>query len=154
MNNILNLVYEMLKWKVHVTLIKAKLEQNLGFLHSLQYAKPSLVCDFEELYRYLIDDFLVQYCKELKKRDFVMKSETYRNRRGKREYLNDKKTKVFMKKLNAFFQSTVEIPRIRIGKRQEVETLIREEAWLFAKYLRNERETWEPRIVNLNPNRN
>ena len=54
-----------------------------------------------------------------------------------------------MKKLNAFFQSTVEIPRIRIGKRQEVETLMREEAWLFAKYLRKERKMWNPRIVAL-----
>jgi len=77
-----------------------------------------------------------------------MKSETYRDRRGKREYLNDKKTRDFMRKLNAFFQSTVEIPRIRIGRRQEVETLMREEAWLFAKYLRKERKTWNPRIVS------
>ena len=33
------------------------------------------------------------------------------------------------------------------GKKQTVETLINEEALLFAKYLRNERETWIPRIV-------
>lgn len=149
LNNLLNLAYTMLKWKVHIALIKAKLEPYLGFLHSVQYAKPSLVCDFAELYRYLIDDFLVQYCQRLKKSDFVMKSETYRNRRGKREYLNDTKTRDFMRKLNAFFQSTVDIPRIRIGKRQEIETLVREEAWLFAKYLRKERKTWNPRIVNL-----
>ena len=42
-----------------------------------------------------------------------------------------------------------EAPRIRIGKRQEVETLINEEALLFAKYLRNERETWISGIVAL-----
>ena len=58
-NNIFNLAYEVLSWKVHKALIKAKLESYLGFLHSVQYGKPSLVCDFMELYRYLIDDFLI-----------------------------------------------------------------------------------------------
>jgi hypothetical protein len=44
----------------------------------------------------------------------------------------------------------VDVPRIRHGKHQEIETLICEEALLFAKYLRNERETWIPRIANPN----
>lgn len=39
-----------------------------------------------------------------------MKNETYRNRRGKREYLNGAKIRDFMKRLNAFFQSKVEVP--------------------------------------------
>jgi hypothetical protein len=43
----------------------------------------------------------------------------------------------------------VEIPRIRIGARQEIETLINEEALLFAKYLRGERAVWIPRIAEL-----
>ncbi|MEM2915209.1 MAG: CRISPR-associated endonuclease Cas1 [Candidatus Bathyarchaeia archaeon] len=43
-----------------IALIKAKLEPYLGFLHSVQFAKPSLVCDFMELYRYLVDDFIIQ----------------------------------------------------------------------------------------------
>jgi hypothetical protein len=34
------------------------------------------------------------------------------------------------------------------GKRQTVETLINEEAFLLAQYLRDEPETWTPRIVN------
>ena len=72
-----------------------------------------------------------------------------RKRKGKREYLNGSQTRNLMKQLNAFFESVVEVPRIRVGKRQTIETLINEEAWLFAKYLRNERKTWKPRIVNL-----
>jgi hypothetical protein len=43
----------------------------------------------------------------------------------------------------------LEIPRIRIGKKQTIETLISEEALLFAKYLRGERATWTPRIAVL-----
>jgi hypothetical protein len=47
-----------------------------------------------------------------------------------------------MKKLNAYFECKVDIPRIKHGKTQTLDTLINEEALLFAKYLRRERETW------------
>ena len=74
-NNLFNLAYELLAWKIHPALINAKLEPYLGFLHSEQFGKPSLVCDFQELYRYLIDDFVIQYCENLAKRDFTFKTE-------------------------------------------------------------------------------
>ena len=45
--------------------------------------------------------------------------------------------------------SKVEVPRMKVGNRQEVETLINEEAFLFAKYLRGERPSWIPRIAEL-----
>jgi CRISPR-associated protein Cas1 len=83
-NNTFNLAYTILKYRVYQAIVKAHLEPYLGFLHSEQFGKPSLVCDFQELYRYLIDDFLIGYCQKLGRRDFMMKSE-YRskNRRGK-----------------------------------------------------------------------
>jgi len=88
-NNIFNLAYEMLAWKVHRAIVKAKLEPYLGFSHSLQHGKPSLVCDLQELYRHLVEDFLVQYCRRLRKKDFATKAESVsRKRKGKREYLN------------------------------------------------------------------
>ena len=140
----------MLSWKVHRALIKAKLEPYLGFLHSVQNGKPSLVCDFMELYRYLIDDFLIEYCRGLSAKDFIIKTEKIgRKKQGKREYLNESLTNEFIKKLNAYFESTVEIPRIKVGKRQKLETLIDEEALLLAKYLRDERKSWVPRIAKL-----
>ena len=40
----------------------------------------------------------------------------------------------------------VEIPKIRVGKSQTIETLINEEALLFSKFLRYEMENWFPRI--------
>ena len=43
----------------------------------------------------------------------------------------------------------VEIPRIRYGKRQTLDTRISEETLLLAKYLRNEKKEWNPRIANL-----
>jgi len=147
-NNIFNLAYEMLSWKVHRAIVKAKLEPYLGFLHSVQYGKPSLVCDFQELYRYLIDDFLIDYCRNLKPKDFIVKTENLaRKKKGKREYLNNVQTTGLMKQLNQYFESGVEIPRIKIGKKQTLDTLISEEALLLAKYLRNEKKDWVPRIA-------
>ena len=147
-NNIFNLAYEILSWKVHRALIKAKLEPYLGFLHSVQYGKPSLVCDFMELYRYLIDDFLIDYCRNLRAKDFIVKGENLgRKKQGKREYLSNKLTRELMKKLELYFQITVDIPRIKVGKKQTVETLINEEALILANFLRTEQEAWKPRTA-------
>jgi CRISPR/Cas system-associated endonuclease Cas1 len=46
MNNIFNLAYEILSWKVQHALMKAKLEPYLGFIHSTATGKPCLICDF------------------------------------------------------------------------------------------------------------
>jgi len=146
-NNIFNLGYGLLSWKVHHALVKAKLEPYLGFLHSIAKGKPSLICDFMELYRYLVDDFIIQFCRNLRRKDFIVKSEILTaKRRDKREYLNNLQTSVFMKNLNQYFQSKVSLPRMRKGDQQEIETLISEEA--FAQYLRD--ENWIPRISILN----
>jgi hypothetical protein len=52
--------------------------------------------------------------------------------------------------LHDFLHQHVDIARFRHGLRQQIETLISEEAFLFAQYIRNEKSTWQPRIVNLN----
>jgi len=54
-----------------------------------------------------------------------------------------------MQKLNNFFEKKVNIPRIRYGNKQTLETLINEEAFLLARYLRDENKEWNPRIVEL-----
>ena len=99
-------------------------------------------------YRHLVDDFVIQFYQSLRKKDFTVKSESVsRKRKGKREYLNDANTRRMMKELNRYFESKVDVPLIRHGKRQRIETLINEEALLLAKYIRDERKTWVPRIV-------
>jgi CRISPR-associated protein Cas1 len=146
-SNLFNLAYELLAWKVYRALIGAKLEPYFGFLHSEQFGKPSLVCDFQELYRYLIDDFVIRYCQNLTKQDFAFKTEKLSGqKKGKREYLKDIETRDFTSKLNNYFEILVEVPRIKVGERQSFETLINDEALLFAKYLRKERSCWVPRI--------
>ena len=51
LNNLFNVCYDYLKWKIFRSLIKSKLEPFLGFLHGIQENRPSLVCDLEEIYR-------------------------------------------------------------------------------------------------------
>jgi len=148
LNNILNLAYRILSWKIHIALIRAKLEPYLGFLHSIEFGLPALVCDLQEIYRHIVDDFAIQYCKSVKKSDFILKTEDCTsNKKGKRQYLNETKTRDLINEMNEHFKRRVQIPRMTIGKRQRIETLISEEASLFAMYLRNERKTWVPRIA-------
>ena len=131
-------------------MIKAKLEPYLGFLHSVQFGKPSLVCDFQELYRYLIDDFLIERRTKFHKNDFVIITDfMMRLRMGKKIHLLNIKTDSITKDLNSLFERTIEIPRIKVGKKQTLETLINEETLLFAKYLRNKWKSWTPRIAVL-----
>jgi CRISPR/Cas system-associated endonuclease Cas1 len=113
--------------KVYRAIGRAKLEPYLGFLHALQHGTPSLVCDLEELYRSLIDDFVISYCRNISAKDFILKSEQYSpTRKAKRQYLNEAKTGNLTRQLNQYFESQVTIPRIKRGQRQEVETLINE----------------------------
>ena len=66
---------------------------------------------------------------------------------GKRIHLCEFETNELAEGLNLFFDRVVEVPRIKVGNRQTVETLISEEALLSAKFLRHEHETWAPRII-------
>lgn len=150
LNNILNLAYRILFWKIQIALIKAKLGPYLGFLHGMQKGEPSLVCDFQEIYRYLIDDFVIDFCRTVDSKDSVLKEEDYSpTRKGKRQHLNEPKNRELLSRLNNYLEKKVAIPRIRRGEHQEIETLINEEALLLAKYLRGENPTWVPRIVSL-----
>jgi hypothetical protein len=67
---------------------------------------------------------------------------------GKEIHLKEYETDCLAEDLTAFFDRIVDIERIKVGKRQTIDTLINEEALLFAKYLRNERREWIPRIAN------
>jgi CRISPR-associated protein Cas1 len=148
-NNLFNLAYELLFWKCYRALSKAHLETHLGFVHALRWARPSLVCDFEEIYRYLIDDFLIGFSKSMKPKDFTARTIMFNDKKGKRMYLNKTKTNELLKKLHDYFRSIVNVPRIKMGKRQEIESLINEEALLLAEYLRGEKPHWTPRISEL-----
>jgi hypothetical protein len=65
---------------------------------------------------------------------------------GKRIHLCEYEADSLADGLNDLFNRQVGIPRIRHDKRQILDTLINEEALLLAKFLRNERKDWNPRI--------
>jgi len=49
--------------------------------------------------------------------------------------------------LNKFFQTKINIPRIKAHRKaQTLETLINEETTLLAMHIRNEKPMWKPRI--------
>jgi hypothetical protein len=50
---------------------------------------------------------------------------------------------------DAFSNFCVVFPRIKQGYKQIFDTLISEEALLFAKYLRKEKSVWNPRLVDI-----
>jgi CRISPR-associated protein Cas1 len=150
LNNVFNFAYYVLECRIHKALLKAKLEPYLGFLHSVQHGKPSLVCDFQELYRYLIDDFLIERCHKLRKKDFVLVTDFMMHlKMGKKIHLKEYETDCLAEDLNKFFDGMVDVERIKVGNRQTIDTLISEEALLFAKYLRHERKEWIPRTVSM-----
>lgn len=150
LNNVFNFAYYILKCKVHKALLKAKLEPYLGFLHSIQVGKPSLVCDLQELYRYLVDDYLIERCRKLRKKDFVLVTDfMMRLRMGKRIHLCEYETNELAEGLNNLFEREVKFPRIRYGSKQAFDTLINEEALLLARYLRHENASWIPRLASI-----
>ena len=143
LNNLLNLAYEILTWKVFRAITKTRLEPYLGFIHSMQKDKPSLVCDLQDLYRPYIDNFLIQYTKTLNQKDFTP---TYGKAKTPRMFLKYPESSQLIKALNNFFETKVEIQRIKKhGSSQTLETLMNEEALLLAMYIRNETPAWNPR---------
>jgi hypothetical protein len=107
---------------------------------------------FQELYRYLIDDYLIERCHKLRKKDFVLVTDFMMHlKMGKKIHLCEYETNELAEGLNNLFERKIEIPRIKHGKQQTIDTLINEEALLFAKYLRNERKDWVPRRAILQP---
>jgi len=67
---------------------------------------------------------------------------------SKKIHLKEYEVDSLAEDLNAFFDRMVDVERIKVGKRQTIDTLISEEALLFAKYIRNERKDWIPRLTN------
>ena len=84
----------------------------------------------------------------MRKKDFVVVTDfMMRLKMGKRIHLCEYEADSLAEGLNGLFNREVEIPRIRHGKRQTLDTLISEEALLLAKFLRDERNEWKPRIA-------
>jgi CRISPR/Cas system-associated endonuclease Cas1 len=103
-----------------------------------------------ELYRYLIDDFIIERRTRLHKNDFVAVTDFVLHlRMGKRIHLCEFEADRLAEDLNNLFNRKVQIPRIKHGEKQTLDTLICEEALLLAKFLRGERNSWVPRLPSI-----
>jgi CRISPR-associated protein Cas1 len=137
LNNLLNLGYEVLKGEVYRGVMYAHLDPYLGYLHSIQFAKPSLVCDIQEIFRGLIDEFLIGYSQKLKEDDFEKK--------GERMFLKRKESYKMIKAINELFDKRIQHQRIKkYGERSKIRTAIREEPIKLGQYLRGEKERYVP----------
>jgi hypothetical protein len=98
----------------------------------------------------MIDDYLIERGTKLRKKDFVVVTDfMMRLKMGKRIHLCEYEADALADGLNKLFEKRVEIPRIKNGKSQSVDTLITEEALLMAKFLREERKEWNPRLATI-----
>ena len=138
-NNLFNLGYEVLKWEVYKSVINAHLDPYLGFLHSIQHGKPSLVCDLQEPYRSLIDGFLINYSKKLDKKDLEV------NYGGKtlRVFLKHKESSRLISGLNSFLDSKVTKQRTRqFGTSSNRRTIMKEDIEQLARFIRSDAHNW------------
>jgi len=137
LNNLLNLGYEVLKGEVYRGVMYAHLDPYLGYLHSIQFAKPSLVRDIQEIFRGLIDEFLIGYSQKLKEDGFE-------NKNG-RMFLKKEESYKLIKAINELFDKRIRHQRIKkYGEQSKIRTAIREEPMKLAQYLRGEKEGYEP----------
>ena len=110
----------------------------LGFLHSIQQGKPSLVCDLQEPFRPLVDGFLLNYIKRLDKKDYDV------NYQGKRPriFLKHNESSKFISELNSFFANTVKKKEARFVNTRKIRTIFREDVENLARFLRKETKNW------------
>jgi len=140
-NNLFNLSYEVLKWEVYKSIINAHLDPFLGFVHSIQHGKPSLVCDLQEPYRPLIDNFLVEYVKKIKTKDFEA---NYRSKKP-RIFLKHEESSKLIAELSSFLDTKIKKQRTRkFGNYSKITTVIREDIESLARFLRKDIKTWTP----------
>ena len=138
LNNLLNLGYEILAGEIYKAVLLAHLDAYLGYVHSQQYLKPSLICDLQELFRQLIDKFVLSYVLKLDIEESFEK-------RGNRAFLTPKETGKFIMALNKLFDRKVDHTRIKqFGKKTKIRTIIREEPIKLAQFLRDQKPEYNP----------
>ena len=140
-NNLFNLGYEVLKWEVYKAIINAHLDPYLGFLHSIQHSKPSLVCDLQEPYRPIIDGFLIEYISKLEKKDL----EAHYKGRKPRIFLKHGESSKFISELNLLLDNMIDKQRSRkFGSSSKITTIIREDTEKLAGFFRGNAKNWVP----------
>ena len=136
LNNLLNLGYEILKGEVYKAILNAHLDPYLGYLHSMQFSKPSLVCDIQEIFRTVIEDFLVKHHQNIEPESFELK--------GKRVFLKEKEKLKLILEVSNLLKKRIPYQRRNYSKTVKIQTILKEETLKLAQFLRGKNEIYEP----------
>ncbi len=135
LNNLLNLGYEILKGEVYKAILNAHLDPYLGYLHSMQFSKPSLVCDIQEIFRTVIEDFLVMYHQNIEPESFEPK--------GNRIFLKPEPKLELILEINRLFKKRIPYLRRNYSKKATIRTIIREKTIKLAQFIKRNGSNYE-----------
>jgi len=144
-NNLINLGYEIVKGEVFKSVCYAHLSPYLGFLHSVQNSKMSLVYDLIEPFRCIIENFLVSYITKINFEDSIelIGKKSY-NKNKLRAFLNHKEETKIIKAIYELLDKQIAHTRIKkFGSKCKISTAIKEEPIKLAQYIRDEKETYQ-----------
>ena len=125
-----------MKGEVYKAVLGAHLDPYLGYLHSIQFAKPSLVCDIQEIFRASIEEFLIKYHQNLEPESF--------EQNGKRIFLKPNEKLKIILEINRLFKRKVPYRRRNYSKTTTIRTVIKEEPIKLAQYIRGNKAIYKP----------
>ena len=105
LNNLLNLSYEILKGEIYKAVINAHLDPYLGYLHSIEFGKPSLICDLQEIFRILAEKFLI------KNKEKYLNVDNFYSKNEKRIFLKPRISKEFILNFNKSLEKKMPFKR-------------------------------------------
>jgi len=142
LNNLLNLGYEILKGEIYKATIHAHLDPYLGYLHSIEFGKPSLICDLQEIFRTLTEKFLI------KNKEKYLNIDNFYAKNEKRIFLKPRISKEFIANFNEYLEKKIPFKRRKFREKCTIKTIISQEAIKLAMYLREQKQNYTPFIFN------
>lgn len=144
-NSLLNYGYSVMDSEVRRTVNSLGLDYSIGFLHELRDSRPSLICDLQELYRWLVDLSVIQLLEEkkLRKKDFVV-TEHYHIR------LREKTAKMLVEKIKANFNNRA----LYKGSNFTYENILYDNVKMLADYIEGKKNKLEFNVPLIAINRN
>jgi CRISPR-associated endonuclease Cas1 len=119
-----------LKGEVYKAVLENHLDPYLGYLHSIQFSKPSMVCDLQEPFRAVIEEFLLEYHTRLDKSCFI--------KHGNRVFLKQNEKFDMINKVLKKLEEKIPYNRRNYSKTTKIKIVIREETIKVAQYIRGE----------------
>ncbi|MDE1870866.1 MAG: CRISPR-associated endonuclease Cas1 [Candidatus Micrarchaeota archaeon] len=158
-NALLNYGYAVLESEIRKDINAIGLDASIGFLHEIHSGRASLVCDAQELYRWLIDLSVIQLLEErkLKKSDFIV-TENYHVR------LKEHTAKLLIEKIRINFNKRMQYK----GKSHSYEGVLLDNVRILGNHIigksnelkfslpeidivREDNSNIRDRILNINP---